>query len=33
MSRRNTIEGLKVLKTIVDDIARVDAKFVKVTVA
>ena len=28
MSRRNTIQGLKVLATRVDEIARVDAKFV-----
>ena len=31
MSRRNTMQGLKVLATIVDEIARVDAKFVRVT--
>ena len=31
MSRRNTMQGLMVLATIADEIARVDAKFVKVT--
>ena len=31
MSRRNTMQGLKVLVTIVDEIARFDMKFVKVT--
>ena len=31
MSRRNTMQGLKVLPIIVDEIATVDAKFVKVT--
>ena len=30
MSRRNTIQRLKVLATIVDEIARVDTKFVNV---
>ena len=30
MLRRNTMQGLKALATIVDEIARVDAKFVKV---
>ena len=29
--RRNTMQGLKVLATIVDEIAKVDTKFVKVT--
>ena len=33
MSRKNTMQGLMVLATIVDEIARVDAKFVEVTVA
>ena len=31
MFRRNTMQGLKVLATIVDEIERADAKFVKVT--
>ena len=31
MSRRNNMQGLKVLATIVDEIARIDAKFVNVT--
>ena len=31
MSVRNTMQGLKVLVSIVDEIARVDAKFVNVT--
>ena len=31
MQRRNATKGLKVLATIVDEIARVDVKFVKVT--
>ena len=31
MSRKNTMQGLKVLATIADEIARVDAKFVKAT--
>ena len=31
MSRRNTMQGLKILATIVDEIARIHAKFVKVT--
>ena len=31
MSRGNTMQCLKVLATIVDEIARVDMKFVKVT--
>ena len=31
MSRRNIMPGLKVLPIIVDEIARVEVKFVKVT--
>ena len=31
MSRRNTMQGLTVLATIVDEIAKVGVKFVKVT--
>ena len=31
MLRRNTMQGLTVLATIVDEIARVDVKFVQVT--
>ena len=31
MLRRNTMRGLKVLATIVDEIAKVDTKFVKAT--
>ena len=31
MLRRNNMQGLKVQETIVEEIARADAKFVKVT--
>ena len=31
MSRKNIMQGLKVLATVVIDITRIDAKFVKVT--
>ena len=31
MSRKNTMQGLMVLATIVDEVASVDAKFVEVT--
>ena len=30
MSRRNTMQGLKVLATIADEVTRVDTKFVNV---